>query len=65
MPATVTGSKTVTTAKSPALSAAVLTTLLATAIENLTVAQFNQIRDAIKRTSGGGNPKATIGNLLT
>lgn len=42
-----------------------LTTLLAIAPENMTVAQFYQILDALKRIPGGANPSATIGSLLT
>ncbi len=64
MAATVTGSKTVLNNISPNLSAAVLTTLLATAPENLTVGQLKQLRDALSRIPGGGTPASTLGSLL-
>jgi hypothetical protein len=60
MAAVVSGSKTVTRSLSPALTATVLTNLLATAPENLTIAQLGQIFDGTKRTSMGGNPNATV-----
>jgi hypothetical protein len=41
-----------------------LTTILATAVENLTIAQFKDLRDALHRTAGGEEPSNTIGNLL-
>jgi len=63
MAATVSGSKTVTQASSPGLPASTLTTLFATAIENLTVAQYNQIGDALARVPGGGE-SARIGDLI-
>lgn len=65
MAATVSGSKTVTKSPSPCCAASMLTTLLAIAPENMTVAQFYQILDALKRIPGGANPSATIGSLLT
>ena len=64
MAASVSGSKTVTQAAAPHLSASVLTTLLATAIENLTVAQFNQIGDSLKRIPKGHQPNLTLGTIL-
>ena len=64
MSASVSGSKTVTVAPAPHLSAATLTTLLATPIESLTVAQLKQINDALSRISGGQEPTKTIGSLL-
>lgn len=65
MAASVTGSKTVNNAVSPSLPASTLTTLLATAPENMTIAQLDQLKDAVKRIPGGGNPAATIGSLLS
>jgi hypothetical protein len=62
--ASVSGSKTVTTAVAPHLSAATLTALMAIAPENYTVAQWHQIEDAINRVVGGGEPTKTIGQLL-
>ena len=65
MAATTSGTKTVTHTIAPHLTAAVLTTLLATPIESLTVAQLKQLRDALKRVQGGDNPANLIGTLLS
>lgn len=65
MAATTTGTKTVSHALAPHLSAAALTTLLATPIENLTVAQVEQLVDALRRVRGGESPSTTIGLLLS
>lgn len=65
MPATVSGSKTCHTTLSPELTAAVLTSLMATPPELLTIKQLNQILDATKRIAGGGNPAAQLTSLLT
>ena len=59
-----TGSKTVTKAVAPHLTAATLTTLLATAPENLTVAQLRQLVDATNHVSGGHEPTQTLGAIL-
>lgn len=64
MAATTSGTKTVTHTVAPHLTAAILTTLLATPIENLTVAQFKELRDALRRVDDGENPARTIGSLL-
>jgi hypothetical protein len=64
MAATVSGSKTVTKSPVPHLQASALTTLLATAIENLTVLQFHQIEDALARIPSGKDPSKTLGQLL-
>jgi hypothetical protein len=64
MAATTTGTKTVTRTIAPHLTATMLTTLLATPIENLTVAQLDQIHDALKRIADGENCSRTIGSLL-
>jgi hypothetical protein len=64
MAATTAGTKTVTHALAPHLTATLLTTLLATPIENLTVAQLEQLCDALSRTSKGETPAVTIGSLL-
>jgi len=64
MAATTSGTKTVTHALAPHLSAAVLTALLATPIENLTVAQLDELRDALSRVAKGEAPATTIGTLL-
>jgi hypothetical protein len=65
MAATTSGTKTVTHNIAPHLTASLLTTMLATPIESLTVAQLKQLRDAIKRTMGGDDPTRTIGSLLS
>ena len=65
MAAVVSGSKTVTRDYSPALTGAALTTLLATAIENLTIAQLKQITDALARIPGGSAESTLVGTLLT
>jgi hypothetical protein len=64
MAATTSGTKTVTQTVAPHLSASMLTTLLATPIENLTVNQLNQIHDALKRVQDGKSLSRTIGSLL-
>lgn len=64
MPATVSGSKTVNTAAAPHLTAATLTALLAIAPENLTLAQLDQLHDAVRRTPAGSVPTNTIGACL-
>ena len=64
MAATVSGSKTVNQTLAPHLSATYLTTLLATAIENLTVAQLSDLSDALRRVSGAGDRTALVGALL-
>ena len=64
MAASVSGAKTVTVSVAPHLSASALTTLLAIAVENMTVAQFYQVADALNRVSAGHEPTKTIGSLL-
>jgi hypothetical protein len=63
MAATVSGSKTVTQ-PAASLSAAHLTTLMATAVENLTVLNLHELDAALRAQSHGGEPTATIGSLL-
>jgi hypothetical protein len=65
MAATTSGTKTVTHTIAPHLTAAILTTLLATPIDSLTVGQLDAIVDALRRIAGGDNPASTIGSLLT
>jgi hypothetical protein len=65
MAATTSGTKTVTHALAPHLSAALLTTLMATPLENFTIAQLNELSDALKRVADGENPLRTIGSLIT
>ena len=48
----------------PHLPANVLTNLMGIALENMTVAQFYQVYDALKRIPKGHQPTATIGSLL-
>jgi hypothetical protein len=64
MAATTSGTKTLTRTLAPHLTAAVLTTLLSTPIENLTIGQLRQIVDALKRSSSGEDLTRTIGSLL-
>jgi len=65
MAATTSGTKTVTHTVAPHLTAAILTTLLATPIESLTVGQLEALWDALRRISDGENPTRTVGSLLT
>jgi hypothetical protein len=62
--ASVSGGKTVTTDLAPHLTATLLSTLMQTAPENLTVAELNQLGDAIARVKGGHTPDTTLGSLL-
>lgn len=62
--ATVSNSKTVSTSVSPALTASVLTALMAIPVEQLTIAQLRQLTDAVKCVPGGGAPSSVIGALL-
>lgn len=64
MAATVTGSKTCTQALAPHLSAAYLTSLLGTPIENLTVGQIRDLIDALKRVASGEARNLVVGTLL-
>lgn len=65
MAASVSGAKTVNNSVAPHLSASALTTLLAIAVENLTVQQFYQIEDALNRVKAGHTEGSTIGSLLS
>lgn len=65
MAVSVTGSKTVTKAPAPHLTAAKLTTILATAVEDLTVNQLRELLDMLSRVSGGGDRNKTIGSFLS
>lgn len=64
MAATVSGSKTVTKTIAPHLSAAALTTLLETPVENLTIAQLETLVDATRRVSSGQEPTKTLGAIF-
>lgn len=61
MALTLTGTKTVSANVAPHLTASVLTGLLATPVENLTVAQLDQLRDAVNRVAKGATPSSTVG----
>lgn len=65
MAATTSGTKTVTHTLAPHLTAATLTTLLATPLESLTLGQLSSLCDALKRVADGQNPARTVGSLLT
>jgi len=58
MAATTSGTKTVTHALAPHLSAATLTTLFGDATRNLTIGQLDQICDALTRLPDGEDPGA-------
>jgi hypothetical protein len=64
MSVTLTGTKTVTASIAPHLTASILSALLATPVENLTVAQLDQLRDAVNRVAQGAAPSITLGSLL-
>jgi hypothetical protein len=64
MAAAVTGSKTVTLAAA-GTTPTELTTILATAPENLTVAQLIQLQQALQGNELGSVPTATLGSILT
>lgn len=65
MAATTSGTKTVTHSLAPHLTATMLTTILATPLENLTVWQLSEICDALKRIPDGETLGRTVGSLLT
>jgi hypothetical protein len=65
MAASVSGAKTVSNAVAPHLSGSTLTTILGTAIENLTVKQLKQIDEALTRVSAGADETKTIGSFLS
>jgi hypothetical protein len=64
MAATTSGTKTVTKDLGPSYTAAQLTTLLATPIEALTIAQFRVLEEALRKVSRGHDPSMVIGTLL-
>jgi hypothetical protein len=64
MAAAVSGSKTLTRPAAD-ISAAVLTAILATAPENLTVQQLAQLTAAIRGYADASQPAATIGSILS
>lgn len=65
MPATVSGSKTVTKDRSPVLTAAKLTSLFATAPENFTVGQVTLLGNYLASIQGGENPDTVVGSLFS
>jgi hypothetical protein len=64
MAATTAGTKTVSKDLGPNYTASQLTTLLATPIENLTIAQFRFLEEALRKVSKGHDPSSVIGTLL-
>jgi hypothetical protein len=64
MPASTSGTKTVTKDLGPSHTANQLTTILAMPIENLTIAQLRLLQEALRKVSKGHEPTATIGALL-
>lgn len=64
MAASVSGSKTVSVSVAPHISAATMTTLMSTPIENLTVAQFTLIAEALGKIASGREPTKTLGQLF-
>jgi hypothetical protein len=64
MAATVSGSKTCTQSISPNITASVLTSLMGTAPENLTVAQLHVLYDASRKVAAGSNPSATLNQVF-
>jgi hypothetical protein len=64
MAAVVTGSKTVTVDVAPTVTAAVLTALMATAPENLTVGQLHLLYHASAKVPGGSNLAAALGAIF-
>lgn len=65
MSATVSGSKTVSNDVNPTIKASALTTIMSTAVENLTVAQHNTLQAALECKQGGLEPNATIGSFFS
>lgn len=65
MAVSVSGTMTLSTNVSPIHDATTLTTLLGKAPEELTIAQFDYLRTALKRIQEGENPNKLIGTLLT
>jgi hypothetical protein len=59
-----TGTKTVTKDQSPAHTAAALTTILATPIEQLTIAQLRVLTHTLESVPGGHDPTKVVGDLL-
>jgi hypothetical protein len=60
-----TGSKTVTKDVGPTSTAAILTALMATAPENLTLANLKTIQSALKRLPAGtADPSTTLGTIF-
>jgi hypothetical protein len=64
MAATTSGTKTVTKDLGPSYTAAQLTTILATPIENLTIAQFRLLEEALRKVPKGHDPSLVIGTLF-
>jgi hypothetical protein len=64
MSAIVEASQIVTKGVSPHLTAARLSLFMATPLENMTMAQFIELCDALTRSPGSTDPARTIGSLL-
>jgi hypothetical protein len=64
MPIVLTGTKTVTQNVSPTETAAVLTTLMATAPELWTVGQVRQLTHCLEHVAGGDEETNVIGTLF-
>lgn len=64
MAASLSGTKTCSITIAPHLTGTVLTALMAVAPEDQTVAQHNQITDALDRVTSGHDPTKTISQLL-
>jgi len=65
MAATVSGSKTVSTDINPTHTGAALTTIFATAPENLTVGNLNFMLHCLACRAGGEEPLKVIGSLFS
>jgi hypothetical protein len=62
--ASVSGSKTCTVTPAPQLPAATLTTLMATPLEQLTVAQFFSLYEGLAHIGSGDAPTKTLGSIF-
>jgi hypothetical protein len=64
MAATVSGSKTCNNSITPGLTASALTTLMSTAVENMTVAQLLSLAEGLRHVGKGLEPTTTIGSIF-
>jgi hypothetical protein len=65
MAASVSGAKTISTNISPAHPASTMTTILATAVENMTVSQLYFLEACLRQRAGGEDPNTVIGTLFS